>query len=282
MEKTEFREIPIDKIKNPTDHREPRGLDSLADSIEESGLLQPIGVRRKNGHYKLLWGFHRLKAHNRLNKKHIWARIYKNDSLHCELARVIENLTIAPLTQLERMECLEERQGIMEQIHPEKLKKGRPKKGEKISSFLKDAAARLNCSDRTVQLYRSIIKKIPKEIRKRLHDSPIADNMDEIRKFSTLGGDLQRRVLFQFKKGAKTVEQARSKAGEKIDSDSSPEKEKPIYDLCREAEKISDLLHRFFLNLKIADRGVYDSKGVNILLERCKDVLSWVENKNEN
>lgn len=69
-------EIAIDLIdKSPHQPRlifDPEAIDTLASSIEESGLISPITVRPlENGRYELIGGERRLRAHQTLGRKSI-------------------------------------------------------------------------------------------------------------------------------------------------------------------------------------------------------------------
>ena len=69
-----LQSLKISDIKVGNRHRKDMGdLTSLADSIKEEGLLQPIGVTEK---LELVFGERRLRAHQDiLKKKTILARI---------------------------------------------------------------------------------------------------------------------------------------------------------------------------------------------------------------
>jgi ParB/RepB/Spo0J family partition protein len=81
-------------------------LDELKDSIEVSGLLQPIGVKEKSpGKYELLYGFRRLECFKQLDWKEIPAVIHITTggaSLH-----IIENLQRKDIPPLEMAAAIE-------------------------------------------------------------------------------------------------------------------------------------------------------------------------------
>jgi hypothetical protein len=63
--------VRVDDIAVAQDTRRPidrEKLGELTESIRQRGLLQPIGVQRLNGRYRLIWGAHRFEA---------WAQILR-------------------------------------------------------------------------------------------------------------------------------------------------------------------------------------------------------------
>jgi ParB family chromosome partitioning protein len=74
--KTGVHDLAVDLIdKSPHQPRlifDPEAIDTLANSIEESGLMSPISVRPlENGRYELVGGERRLRAHQTLGRKSI-------------------------------------------------------------------------------------------------------------------------------------------------------------------------------------------------------------------
>lgn len=69
-----------------------RTVSELARSIESTGLLQPIVVRRYNGGYEIVFGNHRVEACRRLGWKSIKAIVRSFNDDEAFLARVTENL----------------------------------------------------------------------------------------------------------------------------------------------------------------------------------------------
>ena len=65
-----FQELPVSAIKpnryQPREHFDEEALASLADSIREVGLLQPVLVRETEGGYELIAGERRLRACRRV------------------------------------------------------------------------------------------------------------------------------------------------------------------------------------------------------------------------
>ena len=65
-DKLKLVKLPVSRIlPNPAQPRkdfDQAALESLAQSIKENGLLQPVTVRRENGGYTLIAGERRLRA----------------------------------------------------------------------------------------------------------------------------------------------------------------------------------------------------------------------------
>jgi len=111
-EKTEtgVMEIPIGQVmSNPWQPRQEFNqarLEELAKSIEKSGLIQPIVVRRSGNGYQLIAGERRLRAYRYLGKETIPAIVREvEDGQALELA-LLENI------QREELNCLEEAEAI--------------------------------------------------------------------------------------------------------------------------------------------------------------------------
>jgi ParB family transcriptional regulator, chromosome partitioning protein len=97
--------LSFEQIKpNPFQPREdfdPQSLEELTQSIREKGIIQPILVRPKDGHYELIAGERRLRAAQILNIKEIPAIIKDvEDEDSLELA-LIENIQRQNLNVIE-------------------------------------------------------------------------------------------------------------------------------------------------------------------------------------
>jgi len=73
--------VRIDKIDLGDRIRDDLGdIDKLAESIEEIGLVSPITVEEKeDSEYRLVAGYRRIKAYERLGRERIEARIISGD-----------------------------------------------------------------------------------------------------------------------------------------------------------------------------------------------------------
>ena len=72
----QIREIPVNQIHRPLPRQTDRAkVISLANSIAEDGLLEPIDVLEVEGRYYGFSGCHRYKAHQILRKETIKCRV---------------------------------------------------------------------------------------------------------------------------------------------------------------------------------------------------------------
>jgi ParB/RepB/Spo0J family partition protein len=105
----ELLTIPIAAIdRNPAQPRrifDPTALQELGANIARTGLLQPIGVRpRDGGRYQLIWGERRLRAVEAAGGATISAQILDLDDSTALRATITENLVREQLTLEEQVE----------------------------------------------------------------------------------------------------------------------------------------------------------------------------------
>ena len=100
-----FREIDVDTVVpnryQPRDHFDEETLSSLAASIAEVGVIQPIVVRATDEGYELIAGERRWRAARRANLPSIPAIIRDSDDLGSLETAVVENLHRQDLNALE-------------------------------------------------------------------------------------------------------------------------------------------------------------------------------------
>ena len=91
-----LRELPVADVRpnpyQPRTHFDPAALQELVDSISASGLLQPVVVRERDGHYELIAGERRLRAVQELGWKDIPAVVKEVDDQTLLTLALIENL----------------------------------------------------------------------------------------------------------------------------------------------------------------------------------------------
>ena len=102
----DYREISVAKIQ-PSPYQARRNIDpehvrELAESIRSEGLLQPIVVRQiEKGHYELIAGERRWRAHQFLGIQKIIARVMKTGDASSAVISLIENLQRQGLNPVE-------------------------------------------------------------------------------------------------------------------------------------------------------------------------------------
>jgi N6-adenosine-specific RNA methylase IME4 len=180
--------VDIGKITIPSGRRPLKDTRSLAQSIEEVGLLNPITLTEKR---VLVAGLHRLYAARALGWKRIPARLVKLDSLHAKLAEIDENLFRNELTVLERGEQLAERKEIYEALHPE-TKPGKSQvramhkaRGIDVNesnspTFTANTAGITNESIRTIEQHVQIATSIPDDVKEKIRDTDVANSKTDL------------------------------------------------------------------------------------------------------
>jgi ParB family chromosome partitioning protein len=83
-------------------------LDSLAESIREHGLLQPILVRRAGERYQLIAGERRLRASMRAGLSEVPAHLREADDRQMAELAIVENLQRKDLSALEKAQSFQE------------------------------------------------------------------------------------------------------------------------------------------------------------------------------
>lgn len=102
--------LPPELIRpNPSQPRrcfDPEGLQALAASIAQHGLLQPLTVRRQGNIYELIAGERRLRAARLAGLPEVPCLLLRLDELQSSLAALVENL------QRQDLDYWEEAEGI--------------------------------------------------------------------------------------------------------------------------------------------------------------------------
>jgi ParB family chromosome partitioning protein len=107
-----FQEVELKKVKpnrlNPRLEFRKEALDELADSVEKTGLVQPIVVRPSQGGYEVVVGERRYRASQqaKLDKVPAIVREYADDQV-IEL-NLIENVQREDLTAVEKGNCIKQ------------------------------------------------------------------------------------------------------------------------------------------------------------------------------
>jgi ParB family chromosome partitioning protein len=102
---TGLQEIPIAAIRpnpqQPREHFDEESLASLADSIREVGLLQPVLVRRQGDEFELIAGERRWRAARRVGMQTLPAIIRNADNATMLQQAIVENIQREELNPLE-------------------------------------------------------------------------------------------------------------------------------------------------------------------------------------
>ncbi len=157
-------ELPVDQIivENRLRDVNPATLDGLKQSIEQSGLLQNITVRRKRDGDYLLDGMHRLTVMRDLGRSKIPVKLVRCNDAEARLIEIDANLAGAPLVPVDLALFLAERKRAYEELHPEaraatgaELIAKRWDTAEKFSvvSFAKSVQEHLDLSERHIRNY---------------------------------------------------------------------------------------------------------------------------------
>ena len=100
-----LQDIPISAIKpnpqQPREHFDEETLASLADSIREVGVLQPILVRERDGEYEMIAGERRWRAARRVGMQTIPAIVRNADNATMLQQAIVENVQREQLNPLE-------------------------------------------------------------------------------------------------------------------------------------------------------------------------------------
>ena len=111
FESSRVLSVPVGAIvPNPNQPRktfEEDGLQELADSIQENGILQPLSVRRREGGYELVSGERRLRAARLCGLREVPCILLSVDEQASSLLALVENLQRRDLDFWEEAEALD-------------------------------------------------------------------------------------------------------------------------------------------------------------------------------
>lgn len=158
----------------------------LAESIKETGLLQPIVVATPG--FRLIAGLHRLEAFKILGRTVIPVNQRSMNKLEGDLAEIDENLMRHELTTLERMDALARRKEIYLAMHPEAgkaaaanaanaVRRGGPEHTTNIvvRSFAGEIAAKTGRSESAIYRDVKIANRLTEEAKAEIYGTPLAD-----------------------------------------------------------------------------------------------------------
>ena len=190
------------KIKEGRRAADPEAIHELANSISESGLINPITVDQN---YTLLAGLHRLEAAKRLGWTEIECTVSSLEGLQADLVEIDENIVRKGLSDMERGELLLRRKEIYESLHPETRATYdggafRGNQHQKVvtenfspttKSFVQDTADKLGVSPRTVELQIQTAKNLMPETKDIIRGTRIKLTKKDALKLSRLTPEQQ-------------------------------------------------------------------------------------------
>jgi ParB family chromosome partitioning protein len=159
MKNTDIRNIPLDDIEpSPYQPRQifsEEEIDTLAQSIQKHGLLQPIVVRRKGDKFEIIAGERRYRALQKLGKKMAPVIVVNVSDKEAMALAIIENIERKDLTLWELASSIK------------KLKDDMGLTLEEIASILGKSKSHISNILRMFQLPESVlqlVKKYPEKL----------------------------------------------------------------------------------------------------------------------
>ncbi|MDD5595703.1 MAG: ParB/RepB/Spo0J family partition protein [Candidatus Omnitrophica bacterium] len=120
----------------PREDFDPQGIEELAQSIKEKGVIQPLLVRRKGDYYELIAGERRFRAVNSLNIKEvpiIVKDVTDQDSLELALIENIQRQGLNPIEEAHAYQYLIDKF----QVTQEKISEGLGKARASVANILR-------------------------------------------------------------------------------------------------------------------------------------------------
>lgn len=203
--------VNINHIKVENRKRKLSDITNLKESIEKSGLINPITV---NSDMRLITGYHRLQALRELGKIEIEVRVVDVKDLQAELMEIDENLIRQELTQLENADQLKRRKQIYEKLFPDSTQSAKNMKNamkrnnfvsleniEPVDSFTTDTAKKIGKSKRSIQQCIKIAEDITPEAKEKIKGTKLENSKTKLIKISQTAPEKQIDVVEQVLKG---------------------------------------------------------------------------------
>lgn len=196
--------IPVDRIDVGKRLRavDQDWVQTIAESIRQIGLRQPIEVRAAEGsdRFILVSGAHRLRGSISIGQTEIRACLVQDDDLTARLSEIHENLYRHDLNPLDRASFLSEAKSIWEALHPGTKKgvaggKARQNSATEIISFAEKSALASGYTPRTIRLAISMYERLTPAVRERLAGSPVARDQNQLIALSKLSPAEQAKVV---------------------------------------------------------------------------------------
>jgi ParB family chromosome partitioning protein len=206
---------------------DPDWADYLAESIQASGLLQPVVVTRDGQQgFKLIDGAHRLAAVQSLNWVAIEARVLEMAETERRLAEVDANLVRRDLNYIDRGRFLAERRSLVTSLHGVNLQETNENLpcGQNVPErivrreFDRRTAEKLGISERQVRYLASFHEHIAPDLCERLSSTAVGNRPTELKALCRLRPALQREVVARLTDPgtpARSVREALAELGER-------------------------------------------------------------------
>ncbi|MEC7796673.1 MAG: ParB/RepB/Spo0J family partition protein [Pseudomonadota bacterium] len=163
--------------------------------------LQPVELVQRGDGYRLVFGAHRLRAHQINGWDEIDAEIVTLTDAGLRLREIDENLIRHELTALDRARFLAERKRLYEALNPAS-KHGGDRRPEQVAimatcSFGEDIAEKTGLSYRTIARAVALIENLAPAAIARLRDTPLASNQAALETLSKQPHERQLAALDQ-------------------------------------------------------------------------------------
>ena len=189
----EVVEIPVNKINVRYRFRSPSDLkvNGLVESIKQCGLIHPINI---DSQFNLISGYHRLLAHQKLEKETIPSVIRESDKKLSELIELDENIQVNSLNALEYGRHIIRREELFDEMGL--IKKRGDNRFTKDDSKLtiEDLASSIGLTRRQYELRKQAAKNLNPEVLELLSASDYANDLVYLVKLSAESEDIQRKV----------------------------------------------------------------------------------------
>lgn len=217
-------------------------MDSLIESIEEHGQLQPVAVTQQNGEFTILAGLRRLKACKQLGIKVLAHVVDPQDELEALDMQIHENIRRKDFDVMELSEGTKRRKVLYEKLHPE-TKHGAVGKTAKRSKealavegqepaprFTKAAADAMGVSERKVQELIQMAN-LPKEVKDQVKKAKTTEERNKLARDALRKIRLQNKME-KLKEQAEALRIKEEEAKGSVEAgDSTPAEDEPDYHL---------------------------------------------------
>ena len=186
-------QIPVAKVKVAVRLRNTseEKVAELISSINGIGLLHPITVSKRENHYLLLSGHHRLAAAKELGWKNIPATIKEAHPLIEQLVEVEENLVRSDLNAIQIAEHIIKREELLNELG-QRAKTG-DNRWHKKGLTSTDLAKSMGVTRRTY-LYKKSVANLHPEVKDLLGETEFANNMTDMVLLAKQTDDVQLEV----------------------------------------------------------------------------------------